>query len=163
MRWELPVTAMGRILSLAEDGRTPTQFSGELIFKNDTSAGFYCSFVTESQQWVTVSGSRGTVRVADFVHPRNTYESGFEVNGIEHRWLAPAGTEIPLQPGALSDFGHPTAQDTRMLQNFAAQVHSDQLNTEWPDIALKTQLVMDACLASARQDSQPVIICANSQ
>lgn len=150
MNWELPGLASGRILSYASDGVTPTQFSGELIFDHGASAGFYCSFVTEAQQWATLSGARGTVRLADFVHPRNTYEPAFEINATEHRVLAPPNTEIPIQTSALSEFGHPTAQDGRMFHNFATQVRSGKLDAAWPEIALKTQLVMDACLASAR-------------
>lgn len=154
MRWELPGVVSGRILSYAADGVTPTQFSGELIFDHGASAGFYCSFVAESQQWASLSGARGTIRLADFVHPRNSYEPAYEINGVEHRVVAAAGTEIPVFPGPLGDFGHATAQDTRMFQNFAAQVRSGTINRQWSEMALKTQLVMDACLASARADSR---------
>jgi predicted dehydrogenase len=154
MRWELPRQAMGRILSVAADGVTPTQFSGELIFDGAASAGFYCSFLNESQQWASFSGAKGTVRLADFVHPRNSYEPAYEINHTEHRVIAAPGTEVPLDPGLLAQFGHPTAQDTRMFQNFAAQVRSGKLEDSWPEIALKTQLVLDACLASARADSR---------
>lgn len=154
MKWELPGVVTGRVLSYAADGVTPTQFSGELIFDHGASAGFYCSFVAESQQWANLSGARGTVRLADFVHPRNTYEPGYEINATEHRVLAAPGTEIPIHAGALSEFGHATAQDARMFRNFANQVATGKLDTSWPEMALKTQLVMDACLASARAESR---------
>jgi predicted dehydrogenase len=51
---------------------------------------------------------------------------------------------------ALRDHGHPIAQDTSMIRNFVNQARSGSLNSDWPEIALKTQLVMDACLQSAR-------------
>jgi hypothetical protein len=41
-----------------------------------------------------------------------------------------------------------------MIRNFAAQVQSGKLNEFWPEVALKTQLVLDACLASARDGSR---------
>lgn len=154
MKWELPGLVTGRILSYAADGVTPTQFSGELIFDHGASAGFYCSFVAESQQWASMIGARGTVRLADFVHPRNTYEPAYEINATGQRVLAAPGTEIPLHAGALGEFGHPTAQDARMFRNFANQVRTGKLDPSWPETALKTQLVMDACLASARADSR---------
>ena len=157
-RWELPVRALGRILARAADGVTPTQFSGEMFFADGSSAGFYCSFVIESQQWVSVMGAKATVRVADFVHPRNGYEPGYEINSTEHRVLAASGTEIPVDAGALGQMGQPTAQDTLMFRNFAAQVQSGKLNESWPEMALKTQLVMDACLASARADGGSVSV-----
>lgn len=149
-RWELPVKASGHILARAADGVTPTEFSGELIFSDGTSAGFYCSFVIESQQWVSVMGERGTVRLSDFVHPRNSYEAEFEVNQTSHRVVAIPATEVPVHAGVLGEFGHPTAQDTLMIRNFAEQVQSGKLNESWPEIALKTQVVMDACMMSAR-------------
>jgi predicted dehydrogenase len=157
-RWELPVQATGRILAYANDGLTPTQFSGELIFADGVSAGFYNSFVIESQQWASVMGAKGTVRLPDFVHPLNSYEPVFEINQTEHRVLAAPGAAIPADAAVLGQMGHPTAQDARMFQNFAAQVRSGKLNESWPEIALKTQLVMDACLGSARAESRLVSI-----
>ena len=155
-RWELPRFVTGRALATARDGVTPTQFSGELIFDGASSAGFYCSFVAETQQWTSLIGANGTVRMADFVHPRNSYEPAFEINSTEHRVVAWPGVAIPVDAALLGQMGHPTAQDTRMFQNFAAQVRSGQLDESWPEIALKTQLVLDACLASARADSRLV-------
>jgi predicted dehydrogenase len=152
MRWELPQQVSGRLLSCA-DTTVPTQFSGELIFRDGASAGFYCSFLTESQQWFNVSGAKGNLRVPDFVHAFNSYEPAFEVNGTERRLSAPPGTRIPVDAPALGDFGHPLAQDTMMIRNFASQVGSGQLNPDWPEFALKTQMVMDACLQSARDGS----------
>jgi len=158
MNWELPATATGRILAVAADGVTPTQFSGELLFANGASAGFHCSFAIASQQWVSFMGSMGTVRMADYVHPRNSYESAYEINATEHRIPAATGTVVPLDPGALLQLGHPTAHDTLMIRNFATQVQSGKRNEFWPEVALKTQLVMDACLASARTDGKPVSV-----
>jgi predicted dehydrogenase len=157
-RWELPVQASGRILAYAADGVTPTQFSGELIFADGVSAGFYNSFVIESQQWASIMGAKGTIRLPDFVHPWNTYEPIFEINQTKHRVLAAPGALVPQDPAVTGLMGHATAQDALMFQNFAAQVRSEKLNTAWPEIALKTQLIMDACLASARAESRLVAI-----
>lgn len=152
--WELPTAVTGRILATAADGVTPTQFSSELFFANGTSAGFHCSFAIAAQQWVSFMGAQGTVRMSDYVHPRNSYESAYEINTTKHRVSAAPGTIVPLDPGALSQLGHPAAQDTLMIRNFAAQVQSGQLDEFWPEVALKTQLVLDACLASARADGR---------
>lgn len=157
-RWQTPESVTGRILSCAEDGVTPNEFSGELIFADGASAGFYCSFVARLQQWVTIGGRRGAVRLADFIHPRNSYEPSFEIDETEHRVLAERETQVPQHVGALGESGHPTAQDTRMFRNFARQVLSGKKNDEWPEIALKTQLVSDACLASGRSDSRLVSV-----
>ncbi len=155
MNWELP-TAAGRILAVAADGVTPTLFSGELLFANGVSAGFHCSFAIAAQQWVSFMGTQGTLRMADYVHPRNSYESAYDINATEHRIPAATGTVVPLDAGALPQLGHPTAQDTLMIRNFAAYVQSGKLNEFWPEVALKTQLVLDACLASARDGGRLV-------
>ena len=114
------------------------------------TAEFYCSFRAARQQWVHVVGQNGWLRLPDFVHPFNTYEPSFEVNEkfvtIHSKTKCPTGAD-PME------FGHATAQDTRMWRNFANQIFSGKLNAEWPVWALKTQQVLDACLESARQNA----------
>ncbi len=157
-QWALPASVTGRVLSFARDGVTPAQFSGELLWADGVSAGFYCSFVTELQQWAVVSGAKGSLRMPDFVHPHNSYEPGFEINTTPYSVAATPGTVMPTRAGTLGEPGHATAQDTRMFANFAAQIRSGKLNSEWPEIAWKTQVLTDACLASARNESRPVAI-----
>ncbi len=63
MNWQIPREVSGRMLSHAgPTGATavPTEFSAELFFGGGESAAFYCSFLTENQQWATISGTRGT-------------------------------------------------------------------------------------------------------
>lgn len=92
--YRMPHTVMGRMLS--RFGRpdspqpVPTEFSAELLFDNGVSAGFYTSFVTEHQQWVNLSGSKGYLELNDFVLPFfgnslsfRTENCVFDVNGCE--------------------------------------------------------------------------------
>jgi len=150
MRWQLPREVTGRILfqrgAVHSPSPVPADFSAELIFNDDTSAGFYCSFIAEYQNWVHVSGTKGQLRMADFVHPVSDRESAFEVNGRMVRVENSGGKRA--KAGAF-------AQPTIMIRNFANQVFSGILNREWPESALKTQRVMDACYESARR-SEPV-------
>ena len=48
------------------------------------------------------------------------------------------------------------AQETSLFRNFADLALSEKPDNHWPEISLKTQRVMDACLESARNGSQPV-------
>jgi predicted dehydrogenase len=149
MNWQLPREVTGRILSQS-GSPVPTEFSGELIYDGGVSAGFYCSFLANKQQWAHVSGQKGWLRVPGFVHPLNGYEPAFEVNEAEV--VTPSDVKCP--PGAdPTGFGHATAQDTRMWRNFANQIFSGKLNEDWPMWALQTQRVMDACLEAARRGS----------
>jgi len=60
-----------------------------------------------------------------------------------------------MEPGArrwtVSEYSdsHPTAQETNMFRYFAAQIQSGKINKEWPEMALKTQRVMEACAKPA--------------
>ncbi len=155
LKWQLPHTVAGRILSQSEPtgGRVPapTDFSAELVFDGGVSAGFYCSFLSALQQWAFVSGRDGWLRMPDFVHPFNGHEPAFEVNRTEVRIPKLAGTPAPASGSDPAELGHATAQNTIMFRNFANQVFSGKLNKEWPMWALQTQRVMDACYQSARQ------------
>jgi predicted dehydrogenase len=148
MGWRMPREVTGRILAQrggAGSRQVPADFSAELIFDDDTSAGFYCSFIAEYQHWAHISGDRGQLRVADFVHPEGGLETNFEVNGSLVRVKSGGGRRVKAAA---------VAQPTRMIRNFVQQVFSGKLNREWPESALKTQRVMDACLEAARKGSK---------
>ncbi len=162
MRGQLPHTVTGRILSQINRGDSPqpvpTEFSGELLFKDGVSAGFYCSFETEMQQWVHVSGTRGCLRIDDFVLPYCGSEVAFVAN---QSFFRVEGCTFNMEPRerriAVDEYSnnHRTSQETNLFRHFAAQVRSGSLNEGWPAIALQTQQVMEACLASANDQGRP--------
>jgi hypothetical protein len=45
-----------------------------------------------------------------------------------------------------------------MARTFGEIVLSGQLDPSWGDVALKTQVVIDACLKSAREGGKPVSV-----
>ncbi|HLX71547.1 MAG TPA: Gfo/Idh/MocA family oxidoreductase [Verrucomicrobiae bacterium] len=138
MNWQLPREVTGRILSQTGPDRSPApvpfDFSGEMLFDGDVSSGFFCSFLSSYSNWATLSGTHGNVRVPDFVLPKSSH-GALDINGE----LTDSSGVDPL-----------TAQETNMVRAFADQVLSGKLNDAWPEWALKTQLVMNACLDSAR-------------
>ena len=151
MNWQMPREVTGRLLGQSEalPGRpsAATEFSAGLLYDGGVSVEFYSSFLAAKQQWAHVSGEKGWLLVPDFVHPFNSYEPAFEVNEKMIRLegvKCPPGVDPILQ-------GHPTSQDTWMFRNFAAQVFSGKLNTDWPMWAWKTQKVLDACLEAGRR------------
>ena len=139
MNWQLPREVSGRVLSEFSGPRSPSpvpaDFSGELLFDGGAAAGFYCSFLATFRQWAEVSGMKGHLRVPDFVVPSSDSEFAFEVNDVK---LAD-NARIPA-----------TAQAANMFRNFASQVFSGNLNDAWPEMALKTQQALNACLDAAR-------------
>jgi predicted dehydrogenase len=138
MNWQLPREVTGQILSQAGSDSArpvPFDFSGELLFDNQISAGFYCSFLTAYRDWVIATGTNGSVRVPDFVHPRKSSQGALDIDGT-------------VSDDLVTDLS--TAQEVNMIRAFSAQVFSGKLNEAWPDWALKTQIVTNACLDSAR-------------
>lgn len=161
--WQMPLEVTGRLLSEHRrpdsPAAVPTAFSGELLFAGGVSADFYCSFLTETEQWVRISGTRGCLQMMDFVLPMagtelsfEVHHADFQVNGCDFR--------LDTHPSRFTvnehSHGHPSAQETHLFRNFAAQALSGQLNQTWPEAALKTQMVMCACLDSARAGGRSV-------
>ena len=163
LNWQMPRQVSARLL--AQQGRAdspapvPTELSEELVFSGGVSAGFYCSFLTANQQWALVSGTRGYVRLEDFVLPFAGSQIGFEV---QNAGFESTGCDFVMTPHAKrvvvpeSSQGHATAQESNLFRDFSARIQSGHLNADWPEHALKTQIVMDACLAAARAEGQAV-------
>lgn len=163
LQYQMPRLVTARILSSHASGESPdpvpTEFSGELFFDNGVSATFYNSFVTEHQQWVNVSGTKGNLHIADFVLPYFGNEQYFEVHNPV---FAASGCDFNMerhtQRHVTAEYSNstPDAQETNLFRNFSAIALSGTPDPHWAEIALKTQRVMDACLQSARADAAAV-------
>jgi predicted dehydrogenase len=166
MNEQLPRRVTGRILAEA-GGRNspapvPAEFSGELLFDGGVSSGFYCSFLTQNEQWAQVSGAKGYLRVADFVVPFFGNESVFAVNNTVHSVSGcDFNVEAHWRTFAVPEYSnsHENAPETNLFRNVAAVILSGNLSDAWPEIALRTQRVMNACFESAGADSRPVEVC----
>jgi predicted dehydrogenase len=156
-QWKLPrhVTAKGLSWSpdRAGSASVPTEASAELQFDDGLSAGFYCSFLTENQQIAVVGGSRGYLQLSDFVLPFHGEKLAFDV---VNSTFEVKGCDFVLQPGrrrvVVDEFSnsHPTSQESGLFRNFARLALSGHPDPHWPDIAMKTQRVLDACMHSAQ-------------
>jgi predicted dehydrogenase len=121
-------------------------------FANGVSATFFNSFRTHHQQWFQVSGTGGYVHVPDFVLPYYGSASSFEV--AQHQFVAD-GCQFNMEPHfrrvSVPEYSnnHPTSQEATMFRTFNELVLSGRRDRYWPDIALRTQQVLDAALRSA--------------
>jgi predicted dehydrogenase len=156
MKYQLPQKVSGRMLMEYGTGSAPVplEFSGELFWPGGVSASFYCSFNTELQQWAHVSGTKGSIAVRDFVLPYFGCESEFiadrpvfNMKGTSYHW------ESHPKRFAVTEYsdGTPDAQETNMIRTFSGLALSGKVDSWWGEVALKTQVVLDACLTSARQ------------
>jgi predicted dehydrogenase len=158
MKFEMPTSVTA--WRLAEAGgpgspeTVPFEMSGEMLFPGGVSASFYCSFQTANEQWATVSGTRGLLHVPDFVLPFFGDEARFEVT---RSVFEVAGCDFDMQRRTRSvvvpeySNRHPTAQEVNLFRTFSALVTSGRLDPRWGEMALKTQIVVDACARSARE------------
>ena len=163
MQGKLPSQVTGHLISQASrddsPASVPTEFSAELMFEGGISAGFYCSFLVENQQWVNVSGTKGYLQVPDFVLPFFGSQLAFETNNASyHVRGCDFNMEPKLQRVAVSEYSnsHENTQESNLFRNFANQVKTGKVNDAWPNLALNTQKVLNACYDSAIADGRPV-------
>ncbi len=162
MKYQTPHKVSGRLLTQAGragGGSVPMEFSGELFFADGVSASFYCSFLNENQQWINLSGTKGFVHVPSFVCPYFGSEVSFDVNNTK---FVTRGCEFNMEEHTRRVSIHeyassaPNAQETNLFRNFSDLVLSGKTDESWGRIALETQQVLEATLASARQDGKLV-------
>lgn len=163
-----PTAVTGRMLAASRapgsPADVPMEFSGEILFKDApaVSASFFCSFLTEHQQWAHVSGSRASLRIDDFVLPTFGCEVAFTrsqptfvVDGCDFRM------ERHDRRIAVAEYsnGHPTAQEANLFRDFSDLILSGRRDERWPRRSLAVQQVMMACLQSAADGGreQPII------
>ena len=150
--WKRPVRVHARCHRWMRRGGgapVPSEVTVELEFEGGVTAGFYCSFAAADQQWVQFSGTRGCLRVDDFVLPFDgrplefeTRQSQFVVDGCDFRMRSTARVEV-VPEAPTRDAG---SQESRMFRTFADCVARGASDAFWPRIALETQEVLDTCM-----------------
>ncbi len=162
MKYQLPARVTGRILSShARRGAqpVPTEFSGELFFANGASCDFYCSFITALQQRAIISGTRGSLTIHDYVLPFVGDHLAFETGDMDYKFI---GCNAFMETGkkiwktSEHSNSHADAQEANLIRNFTRLAQSGKQDGHWPEISLKTQQVLNACLASAHAGGKAV-------
>lgn len=163
MKYQMPQRVSGRMLADVKrsDSRSavPLEFSGELFFANGVTASFFCSFKTCTQQWAIVSGKKGFLQIQDFVAPHYSNEVAFTVsNGELNKNVCDFNMEDHTRRVAIPEYsnGWKNSQEANMFRNFSNLVLSGKTDETWPEISLKTQQVVEACVASAHADGKIV-------
>jgi len=156
MRYEMPVQVTGRIhqhVTQADAPPVPLEFSGTLTFANGASASFHCSFTASNAQWAIVSGAKGLLQVSDFVLPFAGEQTKFS---LTHSPFEQDVCRSDMHEGKTVETldepsnNAPGSQESQLFRTFSDCVLSGKLDLHWPEITLKTQRVLDACLESAR-------------
>ncbi|WP_321960566.1 Gfo/Idh/MocA family oxidoreductase [Paraburkholderia sp. J7] len=165
LNYKMPVEARGRILQGVHrsdgSGVTPTEFEGELLFDDGATATLYNAFSTSRQQWAYIGGLEGYLHLKDFVLPHFGNEVSFTVANDS---FAGDGCFFNLERHertvSLPEYSnnHHNSQEARLYRTFGDLVLSGKRDPFWPEVALKTQRIMDALLESARSDGIPVTL-----
>jgi predicted dehydrogenase len=135
----------------------PVEFAGEILFPGAGTASpiatsFFCSFLVAHQQWAHISGTRGSLRIDDFVLPYCGDTASFTVS---HPDFLLDGCDFRMERHeevvtvAEHSHSHASAQEARMFRDFSALALSGQPDPRWPEISLAVQRVMMACVESA--------------
>lgn len=158
---EVRARSLSQLRGRGSPAAVPGEFSAELIFPDGVSASFYCSFLTEQQQWVHASGTRGYMKVDDFVLPFHGCEASACI-GHDQFFIdnCTFNMEHHLTRHSVREYasGISGAQEVRMIEAFSALAVSGKLDEQWPTWTLKTQQVLDACFASSRNDGQAIVV-----
>ncbi len=164
MNFQMPVEVRGRILHGVQRAdsaeQVPMEFQGELHFDGGVSASFFNSFRANHQQWVNVSGTNGYLHVNDFVLPYYGNEVTFEV--ARHHFAVDRclfNMERRATRHAVQEYSNNAvnSQEATLFRTFAKLVLSGSVDPYWPEIALKTQRVLDAASKSAAEGGLPVV------
>ena len=163
MNYEMPLEVRGRILHGVKRADSsdvvPMEFQGEMHFPNGVSATFFNSFRVNHQQWAHISGSKGYLQINDFVLPYFGNEVSFDVGN--HNFEADGcyfTMEKTLRSHLLPEYSNNNrnAQETELFRSFADLVISGKHDHFWPEVALKTQRILDAALNSAKNGGSAV-------
>lgn len=131
MGWSMPLRVSGRVLERVDE--VIMEFSGEMDFPGGVTSAFYCSFRSPDQKWLHLCGTGGNLRVPDFVSPVEENDCDWEINYSR--------TPRPAASGM--------GNVARMFARFADEAAALVPDRRWAEVALKTQIVQDACLLSS--------------
>ncbi|KAK9051998.1 hypothetical protein SSX86_028626 [Deinandra increscens subsp. villosa] len=124
--------------------------------KDGKVATFYCSFLSNLCMDLIALRTRGNFRVHDFIIPFNEKVGSFEAVA-NSRWTELGCAPEPSEYTIATDL----PQEALMVQEFARLVHGirggkAKPEKKWAVISRKTQLVIDAVVASIKNGFVPV-------
>lgn len=157
----MPTAVSGRAHVRLDGGKVPGEFQGEMRFDDGLTAGLFCSFLSVNQQTATLSGNRGYVTLDDFVLPFHGSQSSWQSHQHELfidncRWNF--GRHTKLHGVKEQASGEATSQEVRMIRHFADEALHQRIDTRAADIAVKTQVVLDALRRSDAKEGSWVEI-----
>ncbi|KMZ56734.1 Oxidoreductase [Zostera marina] len=157
--YKLPNSVIANRNPTFNDSGVPLSCGASLIWDNGLIATFHCSMQAQMSMDLCVIGTRGIIHVNDFVLPFDETFASFN-HCSDSRFTEPIiGWRRPLPREEVVQMEIP--QDARMVVEFSklvVGVRDEHRSPEmkWAAITRKTQLVVDAVLASIENEFKPV-------
>jgi predicted dehydrogenase len=110
-------------------------------------------------QLINISGSKGYLTLDDFVLPYFGNQLEFQTNSARFNQ---DGCNFHMERHSrihkIDEYSDskPDAQEIKLFRNFSALVNRGEVDSFWPEVALKTQRLLNACLESARNGGKEV-------
>lgn len=144
--YEMPQSVSCVFHESTADG-VPLALTSTLRFSGGRTATFDCSFRRSLRQWAEVASSARTLYLDDFVVPQEA-TAAFTISTAaigEKALYFPKETLSEQRTG-------PCSQNAALVRKFSELVLSGARDEFWPHVAMQTQRVIDACMASAAKD-----------
>ncbi|XLS59920.1 hypothetical protein HN51_009675 [Arachis hypogaea] len=158
--YELPKSATALHKPTYNDAGVILACAASLSWEDDKVATFYCSFFTNVSMDIIVMGTKGSLRVHDYIIPNQEKEARFSTSSNSN-WLelSLGWAPNPSDHVVYNDL----PQEVHMVKEFARLVGAIKYNNSkpedtWPIISRKTQLVIDAVKTSIDNGLEPVEI-----
>lgn len=156
--YEMPLSVKAEASVFPENG-VPTEVNATLYFSGNRISTFESSFHMSFRQWVEIAGTKGRVTMDDFTICRSPESCSFAV--VTDSGLNGNHTRVVEKREDIEVVG--CCQEAEMWRTFATLIAAgDAGNTFWPEVALKTQVIVDALFESIKSGGTKVDIKADS-
>ena len=158
--YELPKTARALHKPTCNEAGVILACGASLLWEDDKVATFYCSFLSDMAMDIVAMGTKGSLRVHDYVIPNQEKEAAYSTSSNSHFVELSVGwAPNPSEHKVHTDL----PQDALMVREFAHLVGAIKYNNskpedKWPTISRKTQVIIDAVKASIDNGLEPVQI-----
>ncbi|ERM94347.1 hypothetical protein AMTRI_Chr04g252390 [Amborella trichopoda] len=148
--YKLPKSARALPGPVINEAGVILECGASLFWEDGNIAVFQCSFIGNTTMDVTVHGSKGTLKLRDFIIPFEEKSGSFEF-GSEHAFneFVSGWAVKPSTHSVMTDL----PQEVLMVKEFSrlvASIRDSKGNPDkkWPEITRKTQRVLDAVKSS---------------
>lgn len=163
VNYELPKSVLAFPEAILNEAGVIISCGSSLHWEDKRSATFHCSFLNYISFDITALGTKGCLRLNDFIHPFEEnfgFGTFYEASELDIGKIEP-GRWCPKPNEHVVETEFP--QDVMMVKEFADLVQKVKYfemkpEMDWPVMSRKTQLVLDAVKESIEKGYKPVEI-----